>query len=252
MKMKTANSLFVVLRTATFWPLWQAMLLALLGLVANLAARWHLMHWCSATWWYNSQPERGPQSPIRSGMWVLSRARGWLSRYTAPRFIAWCELLHTLSFQCRVLGKEAVCTTFKVIGITRPRIRTHDLPHTRRALWQWAVFFGGALSSFQVSSLVINKYGTTKGATFESTPHKSLAMEFEPLTTKGTITFLLEKFYFASFPLFRCLFPLLLHLPSTSLFPFTYLSSCSWSSTFSSDSCSSYLVWIKPLSLCVL
>ena len=91
---------------------------------------------CQVTWLLD---ERGPQSPILSGMWGLLHAWVWLSQYMAPSFIACCELLHTLSFQCRVLGKEAVCTTFfKVIGITRPGIWTHDLPHTRRALYQSA------------------------------------------------------------------------------------------------------------------
>ena len=47
-----------------------------------------------------------------------------------PPIIARCELLHTLSFQCQVLGKKAVCTTFKVNqGINRPWIRTHDRLH---------------------------------------------------------------------------------------------------------------------------
>ena len=72
--------------------------------------------------------------------WGLYDAWGWLSQYTAPPFIAWwCELLHTLSFRCRVLCKEAICTNyFKVFGDVWPGIWSHGLPHTRRALYHWA------------------------------------------------------------------------------------------------------------------
>ena len=31
-----------------------------------------------------------------------------------------------------------MCTTFEMIGITQPRIQTHDLSHTKRALYQSA------------------------------------------------------------------------------------------------------------------
>ena len=40
-----------------------------------------------------------------------------------------------------MLGKEAVCTTFKMIGI-RPGFRTFDLVYTLWALWQWAIGMG--------------------------------------------------------------------------------------------------------------
>ena len=43
-----------------------------------------------------------------------------------------------------MLGKEAVCTNFKVTGITRPGNRTPDLPHTERALYHCATGAGSA------------------------------------------------------------------------------------------------------------
>ena len=36
------------------------------------------------------------------------------------------------SFKCQVFGEETVCPPTKVIGITRPGIRTQNLPHTKQ------------------------------------------------------------------------------------------------------------------------
>ena len=133
---------------ATFWPLWQSVWLALLGLVADLATRWHLMIWCIATWWWDSQPERAPQSPIfvrDPGMWGLLRCLGMAppvlmlvthnnNNNNNNIYCLGCQL-HKWSMRLHKHNYDQFCKQH-----THTQSHTHTLTHTyaHKVLWKKA------------------------------------------------------------------------------------------------------------------
>ena len=129
--------------------------------------------------------------------------------------------------------------------------------------WRLVVLIAYGPAGFVVLSVSLSlcKRPTAKdenncnwGATSQSTPHKSPTMVgFKPLTTKGTIPSDGRKVLFCNPPtilLFYFPFPLLLHLPSPSLFPCHLSAPCPITVPFESvDYC---LVWCDPAILWML